>query len=124
MNAKERGAARKTQHVALTLLYMSGWGFAVRMGAMNDPACSSRPVVVTLPKPAGSRTPFERGATGPACAEHSFGAGGEFDLIRVNAEGLDIIDKFRGELSREVFVMTLLRIIDTDAMRDLPTWSR
>jgi hypothetical protein len=94
------------------------------MGVMKDPAYSSRPVVVTLPTPAGDRTPFERGENELKHAEHTFGAGGEFDLIRVNAEGLDIIDKFRGELSREVFVLTLLRIIDTDAMRDLPTWSR
>ncbi len=91
---------------------------------MKDPAYSNGSVVVTLPNPAGDRTPLDRGETEPARAENPFGAGGEFDLIRVNAEGLAIIDKFRGELSRQVFVLTLLRIIDTDAMRDLPTWSR
>ena len=94
------------------------------MGAMKDPAYPPRPDVVTLPNPATGRTPFAGGETEPARADHPFGAGGEFDLIRVNAEGLDIMDRFRGELSREVFVLTLLRIIDTDAMRDLPTWSR
>ncbi len=85
------------------------------MPEMKDPDFEYSPTASLASNPGSLPTPDDRMnlATGPKSS-----------LIRVNPEGLSIIDKFRGDLSREVFVLTLLRIIDTDAMRDLPTWNR
>jgi len=42
--------------------------------------------------------------------------------IRLSADDLQIVEKFRGQLSPEAFILALLRMIDSGVVSSTPDW--
>jgi hypothetical protein len=44
--------------------------------------------------------------------------------LHLTASDLQILDKYRGELTRDMFVSSLLRMIDSGAVSSMPAWAK